>query len=400
MFLGDIKTNTLTASSFHARPSVGANARRCGFLSKIKASPLPTARRAFPLLATAVAAAAAAPFPAPTRRPPPPPPPPPRAGGSAADRHMTQPPRRPDATETTTAFLGAASTPSPRPAPATPLPDAPSFLLGPSTPLPPPLPPPTSTAAAAAAAKAKHQKQQQQQTSKHWSRPARFVRSVRAAFRSFPILPAPSCRGLPSLPHLPGLHHGGAGGAVRNHFHGSTRTTGTLYGHRRARITIAFHDSPGSPPALLLDIAVPTAKFIQDVSAAGMVRVTLECDKQQHQPPPHAHPPGDPLPPRRLLDEPVWSAEVNGESVGYAARREATEADERVMRLLHAMSMGAGVLPAVAADAPTSAADGEVTYMRAHFDRVVGSKDAETYYMHNPEGCATGPELTIFFIRT
>ncbi|BAD81145.1 hypothetical protein [Oryza sativa Japonica Group] len=397
----DIKTNTLTASSFHARPSVGANARRCGFLSKIKASPLPTARRAFPLLATAVAAAAAAPFPAPTRRPPPPPPPPPRCpGGSAADRHMTQPPRRPDATETTTAFLGAASTPSPRPAPATPLPDAPSFLLGPSTPLPPPLPPPTSTAAAAAAAKAKHQKQQQQQTSKHWSRPARFVRSVRAAFRSFPILPAPSCRGLPSLPHLPGLHHGGAGGAVRNHFHGSTRTTGTLYGHRRARITIAFHDSPGSPPALLLDIAVPTAKFIQDVSAAGMVRVTLECDKQQHQPPPHAHPPGDPLPPRRLLDEPVWSAEVNGESVGYAARREATEADERVMRLLHAMSMGAGVLPAVAADAPTSAADGEVTYMRAHFDRVVGSKDAETYYMHNPEGCATGPELTIFFIRT
>uniref|UniRef100_A0A0E0JGV0 Protein MIZU-KUSSEI 1 n=1 Tax=Oryza punctata TaxID=4537 RepID=A0A0E0JGV0_ORYPU len=300
---------------------------------------------------------------------------------------MTQPPRRPDATETTTAFLGAASTPSPRPAPATPLPDVPPFLHGPSTPLPPPLPPPTTT-----------KQQKQQHSSKHLSRPARFVRSVRAAFRSFPILPAPSCRGLPSLPHLPGLHHGGAGGAVRNHFHGSTRTTGTLYGHRRARITIAFHDSPGSPPALLLDIGVPTAKFIQDVSAAGMVRVTLECDKQQQ--PPHAQP-GDLLPPRRLLDEPVWSAEVNGESVGYAARREATEADERVMRLLHATSMGAGVLPALAADAAdTPAADGEVTYMRTHFDRVVGSKDAETYYMHNPEGYATGPELTIFFIRT
>ncbi|XP_040385925.1 protein MIZU-KUSSEI 1-like [Oryza brachyantha] len=299
---------------------------------------------------------------------------------------MTQPPRRPAATET--AFLGAASTPSPRPAPTTPLPDVPPFLHGPSTPLPPPLPPPTAS-----------QKQpSHQDSSKHRSRPARFVRSVRAAFRSFPILPAPSCRGLPSLPHLPGLHHGGAGGAVRNHFHGSTRTTGTLYGHRRARITIAFHDSPGSPPALLLEIGVPTSKFIQDVSAAGMVRVTLECDKQQPPPPhPHPHPAaGDPLP-RRLLDEPVWSAEVNGESVGYAARREATEADERVMRLLYATSMGAGVLPAAGDPAP---ADGEVTYMRAHFDRVVGSKDAETYYMHNPEGSATGPELTIFFIRT
>uniref|UniRef100_A0A0D9UZG4 Protein MIZU-KUSSEI 1 n=1 Tax=Leersia perrieri TaxID=77586 RepID=A0A0D9UZG4_9ORYZ len=301
---------------------------------------------------------------------------------------MTQPPRRPADTTTTTttaSFLGAASTPSPRPAPATPLPDVPPFLLNQhSTPQPPPLPPPTKQSSS------KHH---------HRSRPARFVRSVRAAFRSFPILPAPSCRGLPSLPipHLPGHHHGhggGGGGRLRNHFHGATRTTGTLYGHRRSRITIAFHDSPGAPPALLLEIAVPTAKFIQDVSAAGMVRVTLECDKQQQHHPHHPPPAAE----RRLLDEPVWAAEVNGESVGYAARREATEADERVMRLLHATSMGAGVLPA-ADDHPT-AADGEVTYMRAHFDRVVGSKDAETYYMHNPEGCATGPELTIFFIRT
>ncbi|KAF0897892.1 hypothetical protein E2562_001605 [Oryza meyeriana var. granulata] len=341
--------------------------------SPIKASP-PQPHVAFPL--PHATATAAAPFPSPTGRLPP------RCPGGSATHHMTQPPRRPATTETTTSFLGAVSTPSPRPAPATPLPDVPPFLHGPSTPLPPPLPPPTTN--------------QKQQHSKHRSRPARFVRSVRAAFRSFPILPAPSCRGLPSLPHLPGLHHGGAGGAVRNHFHGSTRTTGTLYGHRRARITIAFHDSPGSPPALLLDIGVPTAKFIQDVSAAGMVRVTLECDKQQQ--PPHPHPAGDLLP-RRLLDEPVWSAEVNGESVGYAARREATEADERVMRLLHSTSMGAGVLPAADTVDP-AAADSEVTYMRAHFDRVVGSKDAETYYMHNPEGCATGPELTIFFIRT
>ncbi|KAG8052696.1 hypothetical protein GUJ93_ZPchr0001g32750 [Zizania palustris] len=285
---------------------------------------------------------------------------------------MTQPPRRP----TETAFLGVASIPTPRSAPATPLPDVPPFLDGPSAPLPPPLPPPA-------------QKQQKNYSIKHRSRPARFVRSVRAAFRSFPILPAPSCRGLPSLPNLPGLH--GAGGAVRNHFHGSTRTTGTLYGHRRARITIAFHDSPGSPPALLLEIGVPTAKFIQDVSAAGMVRVTLECEKQQRE-----APAGDHAVPLRLLDEPLWSAEVNGESVGYATRREATEVDERVMRLLHPTSMGAGVLPADMADP----SDGEITYMRANFDRVVGSKDAETYYMHNPEGCAAGPELTIFFIRT
>ncbi|KAK8452042.1 hypothetical protein SEVIR_5G047100v4 [Setaria viridis] len=196
---------------------------------------------------------------------------------------------------------------------------------------------------------------------------------------------------MPSLHHLPGLY--GPGGAVRSHFHGATHATGTLYGYRRARITVAFHESPGSPPCLLLDIAVPTAKFIQDVSAAGMVRVTLECDKQQQH---HQHHAAEAAPPRRLLDEPVWAAEVNGESVGYASRREMAERDERVMQMLHATSMGAGVLPADM----SHPSDGELTYMRAHFDRVVGSKDAETYYMHNPEGGAAGPELTIFFIRT
>ena len=72
------------------------------------------------------------------------------------------------------------------------------------------------------------------------------------------------------------------------------------------------------------------------------------------------------------------------------------ERDECVMRLLHSTSMGAGVLPADM----SHPYDGELTYMRAHFDRLVGSKDSETYYMHNPEGGATGPELTIFFIRT
>uniref|UniRef100_A0A8R7TTY7 Protein MIZU-KUSSEI 1 n=1 Tax=Triticum urartu TaxID=4572 RepID=A0A8R7TTY7_TRIUA len=276
---------------------------------------------------------------------------------------MTQPPRRPTATAEPV-FLGATSIPSPWPEPAT---NIPVFRH------PPPPPPP-----------------QKHPHGKHRSRPARLMRSVRAAFRSFPILPAPSCRGMPSLPHLPSLN---GASLVRNQFHGSTRTTGTLYGRRRSRITIAFHDNPGSPPGLLLEMCVPTAKFIQDVSAAGMVRVTLECDKQQQYQHQHA---GEASPAQRqLMDEPTWSAEVNGESVGHASRREATEEDERVMRLLYATSMGAGVLP----DDVAEYANGELTYMRVHFDRVVGSKDSETYYMYNPEGTATGPELTIFFVR-
>ncbi|CAO2207829.1 unnamed protein product [Urochloa humidicola] len=313
---------------------------------------------------------------------------------------MTQPARRPTASSESVevAFLGAASIPDPRSSPATPLPDIPFLHAASSTPPPPPPPAPVPQTRPQKHGGKHHQHGPGRSSA---SRPGRLIRSVRAAFRSLPAIQPPSCRGMPSLHHLPGLYGAGAGAGVRSHFHGATHATGTLYGHRRARITIAFHESPGAPPCLLLDIGVPTARFIQDVSAAGMVRVTLECDKQRHHHNQvhhhhHHHHHAAAAPPRRLLDEPVWAVEVNGESAGYASRREMTERDDRVMQMLHATSMGAGVLPADMSHPH----DGELTYMRAHFDRVVGSKDAETYYMHNPEGGAAGPELTIFFIRT
>ena len=77
-------------------------------------------------------------------------------------------------------------------------------------------------------------------------------------------------------------------------------------------------------------------------------------------------------------------------------KREATDDDLNVMQMLHAVSMGAGVLPSeVTSDQQES---GDLMYMRAHFERVVGSKDSETYYMLNPDG-NNGPELSIFFVR-
>lgn len=112
------------------------------------------------------------------------------------------------------------------------------------------------------------------------------------------------------------------------------------------------------------------------------VRVALECRKEEG---------GEKV---RLVEELAWTASVNGKNVGYGTRREATDGDLKVMQVLHAVSVGAGVLPEEYAD-PT---DGEMTYMRAHFDRVVGSKDSETFYLSNPDG-NSGPELSIFFIR-
>ncbi|GER46298.1 hypothetical protein STAS_23326 [Striga asiatica] len=114
----------------------------------------------------------------------------------------------------------------------------------------------------------------------------------------------------------------------------------------------------------------------------GLVRIALECEKAHNER-------------VRLADEPIWSMYCNGRKVGYAVRREPTEDDLRVMQMLRAASMGAGVLP-VAREGPE---EGEMTYMRAHFERVVGSKDSETYYMMSPDGNG-GPELSIFFVRT
>lgn len=76
-----------------------------------------------------------------------------------------------------------------------------------------------------------------------------------------------------------------------------------------------------------------------------------------------------------------------------------SEEEAHVMQLLRGVSMGAGVLPRPPSEKAESAAEGELTYIRARFDRVVGSKDSESLYMINPEGASSPQELSIFFLR-
>ncbi|TVU00737.1 hypothetical protein EJB05_53820, partial [Eragrostis curvula] len=223
----------------------------------------------------------------------------------------------------------------------------------------------------------------------------RAIRAVRALFRSLPIL-APACRFPGVIPRHGG--GGGGGGGSRGHdghISGASRTTGTLFGHRRARVTLAVQETPGSVPILLLELAMQTGRFMQEMGAEHL-RVALECEKK----PPGA---GAGIGRTRLLDEPLWTAYVNGRKIGYAVRREPTEDDLTVMQLLRTVSAGAGVLPADVVGGGGGGTDqgqeaGDLAYMRAHFDRVVGSRDSESFYMLNPDG-NNGPELSIFFIR-
>ncbi|XP_058103536.1 protein MIZU-KUSSEI 1-like [Magnolia sinica] len=222
------------------------------------------------------------------------------------------------------------------------------------------------------------QQQQQQQprppisllqpSKKHSWRTVRILKIFRSAFRSFPIIAPNNCK-LPSR-HPRDLH-----------ISGGIRLSGTLFGHRKARITLAIQENPRCLPMLLLELAIPTGKLLQEM-ASGLVRIALECDKR-------------PADKTKLLDEPIWTMYCNGRKTGYGTKRDPNEEDLNVMELLRAMSMGAGVLPnGEEGESP----DGEFTYMRAHFERVIGSRDSETFYMLNPDG-NSGPELSIFFVR-
>ncbi|XP_042497532.1 protein MIZU-KUSSEI 1-like [Macadamia integrifolia] len=202
------------------------------------------------------------------------------------------------------------------------------------------------------------------------SKSGKLYKQVRSLFRAFPIIHPCMMMPLPLHSNKPqdGLIHGG------------TRLTCTLYGCRKARTNLAIQENPRCLPMLILELGVPTGKLLQEMGS-GLMRIALECDKQAVEK-------------TKLIEESLWIMYCNGRKVGYGVKKKPTEEDLNVMQLLHAVSMGAGVLPAVKKEMP----DGELTYMRAYFERVIGSKDSETFYMMNPDG-NSGSELSIFFVR-
>lgn len=181
------------------------------------------------------------------------------------------------------------------------------------------------------------------------------------------------------------------------------RLTGTLYGHRRGHVHLAFQVDPRACPALLLELAAPTASLVREM-ASGLVRIALECDRAKGAcafPGAVASATTNSGGGRKLVEEKVWRAYCNGKGCGYAVRRECCAADWRVLRALEPVSMGAGVIPA----ASCGGGEGDVMYMRARFERVVGSRDSEAFYMMNPDSGGGGghghggPELSVYLLR-
>ncbi|KAK0608195.1 hypothetical protein LWI29_027002 [Acer saccharum] len=201
----------------------------------------------------------------------------------------------------------------------------------------------------------------------------KVFRVFRSVFRSFPIV-TPICK-MSILPSgLPDGHRSNSGN--------SRKVTGTLFGYRKGRVSLSIQETPKCLPTLVLELAMQT-NVLQKEMGSGMVRIALECEKRLDKDK------------TKLLEEPLWTMYCNGKKTGYGVKREATDEDLHVMELLRPVSMGGGVLPG---NSEVEGPDGELAYMRAHFERVVGSKDSETLYMLSPEG-NNGPELSIFFVR-
>ncbi|XP_047973852.1 protein MIZU-KUSSEI 1-like [Salvia hispanica] len=164
------------------------------------------------------------------------------------------------------------------------------------------------------------------------------------------------------------------------------KVTGTLFGNRRGAVSFAVQFDPRSPPAFVVELAVSTAALVKEMSA-GRLRIALECEK----------------PGRRagagLFGEPVWKMYCNGRQCGAAHVRECNETDWHVLSTVQRVSVGAGVIPvAEEGYGKGGGGEGELVYMRARFERVVGNRDSEAFYMLNPDGNG-GPELGIFLLR-
>ncbi|CAD6341742.1 unnamed protein product [Miscanthus lutarioriparius] len=230
---------------------------------------------------------------------------------------------------------------------------------------------------------------------------------VLGLFKMFKLLPVLTTGS--KMAAMLGRHHNNRPALLADH-----APTVTLFGHRRGRLSLAIHEDTRAPPAFLIELPMLAAALHREM-ATGTVRLALESDTARGGV-------GSRRRRRPLLEEYVWAVYCNGRSAGYAIRRKDASDDERhVLRLLRGVSMGAGVLPpppderagaaaaAAARATPSSACpDGELTYMRARVERVVGSKDSEAFYMINPDdgsanaaarGGDSAPELSVFFVR-
>ncbi|KAK1420680.1 hypothetical protein QVD17_22480 [Tagetes erecta] len=170
-----------------------------------------------------------------------------------------------------------------------------------------------------------------------------------------------------------------------------TMVIGTIFGHRRGHVWFAVqHDRLNTKPSLLLELSIPTQTLVQELRF-GLVRLALEC---------HSSPESE-LGTCSLRSVPIWTLYCNGRKLGFAVRKKSTEAVRVMLKSIQSTTVGAGVIPDFGFDFSSSGVDsgGELIYMRANYECMVGGPDCESFHLINPDGCL-GQELSIFLMRS
>ncbi|CAO2831417.1 unnamed protein product [Amaranthus hypochondriacus] len=256
-------------------------------------------------------------------------------------------------------------------------------------------------------------------TKKSTPKPSSSKGGLLKMFKLFPLLTS-GCKVVALLAKSHHLH-------LRRPMISDHATIITLFGTRRGRITLAIQENPHGIPIFMVELPILSSTFYKEMGC-DILRVALESETKTHK--------------KKLMEEFVWAIYCNGRKMGYSIRRTQFSDDEiHVMQMLRGVSMGAGVLPAPSSKNNDHGHGHEqqqhrhshyehnnhnhfynddydyyydhddelikmekddngdqFTYLRARFERVVGSKDSEALYMINPDH-SDGPELSIFFVR-
>ncbi|GAB4860948.1 hypothetical protein Ancab_036108 [Ancistrocladus abbreviatus] len=172
------------------------------------------------------------------------------------------------------------------------------------------------------------------------------------------------------------------------------KVVGTLFGYRRGHVNFVLQREHNTSPVFFIELATPITGLVKEM-ASGLVRIALECDKQEELKAARGGG-GRGSGAVKLMDEPVWRTYCNGKQCGYATKREPGPKELKILKAVEPISMGAGVLPGF--NGAGAGPEGELMYMRAKFERIVGSRDSEAFYMMNPD-CNGAPELSIYLLR-
>lgn len=137
-------------------------------------------------------------------------------------------------------------------------------------------------------------------------------------------------------------------------------------GHRRGHVWVCFqHDRLSPNPTLLLQLSIPTHLLVKEMQP-GLLQVTL------------SNPPHSQLRSCALHSVPVWTLSINGKQFGFAVRLKPTGQIRVMLQTVQSTTVGPGVNP--------SGLDpgGDLMYMRANYEWVIGGPDSESFHLINP----------------